>query len=743
MKTKIRLMPYRMASLLMGCLFAATVPAAAQTTAILVPEVERPVVTIRATDPFATEPGGSGTTTAPLILDEAVLTVHRTGSVDIDLTVYYSVGGSATNGKDYTALPGSVVIPAGERTAPVIIHPLGDNLAEGTEEVLLKIDPPVCIAVYPPPPGCYLVGTPRAATAFIRDRHQIPGNLPPQATITAPTEGAVFDRGMTIPIRAFTRDADGYAPMLEFFANGRKIGEQTVTFIQAPPNGEPIHFDFDWIGAEPGTHTLTVIATDDRGAKNTSPPVNITVRDLLDLPVVNILATDPDAAEPDPVPPGMLRPIILDLGTFTVTRSGPTTAPLHVFYTVAGTAQNGVDCERLGGLVTLPSGQSSARIEVLPIDDLLPEDTETVIVTLYPLPTLDPRLSSPDADTLYHSTGLIWPLAGAYRIGPDRSATVFIRDNDIGSNRPPKVRIASPADGAIFRAPATIDLVAEAMDPDGHVVKVEFFDGDRSLGTVTRANSTGLPASGPFVFRWKEVPAGSYRITAVATDNHNASSVSEAVHLKTVSVLPPPDLVPVVTVVARNVLASEDAGFGGSPAGEFIVRRVGGGNTDLVVHFELTGTAVNGVNYEFIEPQVTIPAGLNEATVLVRPIRDALAADPKTVILSLRLPPLPGSPTLVAPPYRIGRPSRAALVILNDGRLPPPCAKLADGSFHLCRPITNGHCFRIESSTDLKQWDPLVDSTATDGAVRFMDPDSPWFQNRFYRVVPLPCTHPE
>src|SRR6185436_19072287 len=54
--------------------------------------------------------------------------------------------------------------------------------------------------------------------------------------------------------------------------------------------------------------------------------------DLTPPSVVTIAATDPDASESGP-----------DTGTFTVSRTGDTSNPLLVFYTIGGTAQRGVD----------------------------------------------------------------------------------------------------------------------------------------------------------------------------------------------------------------------------------------------------------------------------------------------------------------------------------------------------------------------------------------------------------------
>jgi hypothetical protein len=75
----------------------------------------------------------------------------------------------------------------------------------------------------------------------------------------------------------------------------------------------------------------------------------------------------------------------------------------------------------------------------------------------------------------------------------------------------------APSTGVIFTAPANIGITAEAGDSDGIVNGVRFF-----------ANGTQIGAStGPvFSLNWANVPAGSYSVTAVATDNGGGSATS-------------------------------------------------------------------------------------------------------------------------------------------------------------------------------------------------------------------------
>jgi hypothetical protein len=84
-------------------------------------------------------------------------------------------------------------------------------------------------------------------------------------------------------------------------------------------------------------------------------------------------------------------------------------------------------------------------------------------------------------------------------------------------NQPPVVEISNPLKGNEYETNSTITLEAIASDPDGSISKVEFYNGAVKLVELTAA---------PYIYTWKDVAAGSYSITAVATDNLNASTTS-------------------------------------------------------------------------------------------------------------------------------------------------------------------------------------------------------------------------
>ena len=87
-------------------------------------------------------------------------------------------------------------------------------------------------------------------------------------------------------------------------------------------------------------------------------------------------------------------------------------------------------------------------------------------------------------------------------------------------NTPPSVSLTSPASGAVFSAAADITVSADASDTDGTISKVDFFAAAVLIGTDTTE---------PFSVQWTNVGAGTYNVTARATDDDGDTSVSSPV----------------------------------------------------------------------------------------------------------------------------------------------------------------------------------------------------------------------
>jgi hypothetical protein len=378
------------------------------------------VVSVVATDPEAEE--------IPLVppwldiaqrYNPAVFTFSRTGNTNDPLIVYYRIGGTASNGEDYAKIESPIIIPAGALSADLTIDPIDDSLTEGTETVIISLEPIACPAIFPSPPGCYQIGASRSAVAFIRDNDS---NAAPKVVLTQPAEGADFPYPSIVHIEADVTDPDGYSSHVEFFANGVKIGEETIAWFVEPPPGQTTTFSFDWKGGLPGRYELTARALDNTGTVGVSGPVHITISGTNTpplLPIVTITAVDSFASEGGSNSVNIAGAIGVNTAAFAIRRSGPTNASLLLTYRIGGTASNGVDYQELPGFVTIPAGERGTRILVTPIDDKIAEGPESVVLSLTIPPSPLAVINPPPP----------------YIIGYPGRAAAVIADND--GERPP------------------------------------------------------------------------------------------------------------------------------------------------------------------------------------------------------------------------------------------------------------------------------------------------------------------
>jgi plastocyanin len=84
---------------------------------------------------------------------------------------------------------------------------------------------------------------------------------------------------------------------------------------------------------------------------------------------------------------------------------------------------------------------------------------------------------------------------------------------------PPNVTITDPVSGALLAAPASVSIAATTTDTDGTVTNVEFLVGSTILSNRTAA---------PFTAVTNNLPAGSYILSAIATDNNGLKATNTA-----------------------------------------------------------------------------------------------------------------------------------------------------------------------------------------------------------------------
>lgn len=292
------------------------------------------------------------------------------------------------SGIDFSCPPGVLNFAIGEQTKNITFTVVNDNVREPNQLVTLQLSNAVGANLGTNIYHGYTIIDDDGAAALpfagfasaTSTAAESAGSASIPVSLSAPASGAMsVDYAVTGGTATAGADFNLTAGTLTFAA-GETVRTIPLTILDdttIEPNETVVVTLSNPVGVQLGslaTHTLTIL--DD------------------DLPSVNISATDPNAAESG------------DPGTFTITRTGPTTSALTVNFTVGGTATNGTDYTLIAspGTLVLPAGATSGTITVSPLQDTLSEGNETVVVSL--------------------ATG------SGYGLGAQTSATVTIADDD-------------------------------------------------------------------------------------------------------------------------------------------------------------------------------------------------------------------------------------------------------------------------------------------------------------------------
>ncbi len=359
-------------------------------------------------------------------------------------------------------------------------------------------------------------------------------NFPPSVAIVSPTDGATFDSPATVAIDATADDSDGTVQQVTFYANGTVIGVDATS-----PYG------LSW-NAPMGSYVLTAVATDNLGATSISAPVSVTVNPI----------------------PGRLNVALASNGG--VAAASSTYSANYPASAVTNGDRKGLNWGAGGGWNDATYNQTPDWIEVSFSGLKLIEEVnvfsmqDNYTAPVEPTPTMTFTTWGLRGFEVQYWTGAAWealpggviannslvwrqvvfaPVATtkvrafitAPLNGHSRVMEVEAWGVAAGGNTPPEVAITSPASGATFTAPATVTVTAASSDPDGAVTSVEFFANGASIGTSTTS---------PHALTWSNVAAGSYTLTAVATDNQGATSTSAPVAIT----VAPPNAPPAVAI---------------------------------------------------------------------------------------------------------------------------------------------------------------------------------------------------
>ena len=315
-----------------------------------------------------------------------------------------------------------------------------------------------------------------------------PTNVAPTVSLTSPANGATFTAPASITISANAADSDGTVSKVDFY-NG-------TTLLNSDPSAP---FSYTWTGVAAGTYAITAKATDNAGAITTSTAVSITV----------------NAAPTGQAIPGKIEAesysAMLGIQTEGTTDTG---GGLNVGYIDAGDYMDYAVNVATAGSYTVGFRVASAvgggQLE-------LRNSAGTALGSVAVGNTGGWQVWTTVNATVTLTAGTQTLRVYAPTAGSNLNWLSFAA---AAGNTPPTVSLTSPANGAAFVAPASITISANAADANGTVSSVAFYNGTTLLNTDTSA---------PYSYTWTGVAAGTYSITAKATDNAGAVTTSSVV----------------------------------------------------------------------------------------------------------------------------------------------------------------------------------------------------------------------
>jgi hypothetical protein len=382
----------------------------------------------------------------------------------LDVTVPFTVAGTAANPADHNLAAGSVKIAAGQTSANVTFTVVDDAIFENAETVILNLGAPTNATL----------GTTVAHTVTINDNE------------TAPTiQWSVAAQSVTEAVGTVTVQAT-----LSGATSSDTTAPFTVSGTAANPGDHNLASGSVKIVAGQTTANVTFTVVNDAVAENDETviltmgnPAPSTVT-LGTRTVHTVTITDNDVASVVQFA-AAAQSVSEAVGNATVTVSldKASGADVVVPFTVSGTATNPADHGLAAGSVTIAAGTLSKAITVPIVNDAVVENDETIILTM----------GTPTGATA----------------GTTKVHTLTITDNDVaptvqwslasqsvgeGAGSVTLTATLSAASGAAVSVPVTVAATSTAKVTDDYTVastKLDFPAGTTSVAyTVAIVNDT-------------------------------------------------------------------------------------------------------------------------------------------------------------------------------------------------------------------------------------------------------------
>ncbi len=540
-------------------------------------------------------------------------TVSLTAVSSTDTIVTYDISGTATPGagNDYSALSGSVTIPAGQLNAVINVPVLNDTIVEGTESVIVTLtgfgahDPQITLSA----------ATSDTVNLTDDDTNTLQINSP---TVT---EGDAGTKTLTFIVTSPTAVAGGFTVAFNV-ANVNTNGSDYTVVTSSP---------LSFTGTAGETHSITINVNGDtivEGDETLSVTLS-TVTPVAPVPASSIVTgavgtgtiTNDDSNTLTISSPIMAEGNAgMTTMTFTVTSPTAVQGGFTVAFNVANVSTDGADFTVVtSSPLTFTGAAGETQTIIVNVNgDTIVEGDETFSVTLDTVTPVAP----------VQAASIVTGAVGTGTITNDDSDTLTIDSPII-------------TEGDAGTTTMTFTVTSPNAVAGGFTVAFNVANGTASASDYT------LVTSSPLTF------LGNAGETQSITINVTGDLIVEANETLTVTL---GTVTPVTPVAAASIVTSAigtgtitdndsatvsvakitDGAETNTPTnGKFTVTQSAVSSTDTIVSYSITGTAAAGSDYTSLSGTVTIPAGQTSADINVAVLTDNIVEATETVIVTL------------------------------------------------------------------------------------------------------------
>ncbi len=362
-------------------------------------------------------------------------------------------------------------------------------------------------------------------------------NKLPTIVIASPINNYIINEGNAVTFTVNTSDTDGSISKVEFFNGSTLLTQSSVSPFTATTSS-----------LTAGNYTIIAKATDNNNGSTNSAIINLIVNKLPTIAItsptnngvfqekttVTLSVTSADAdgtiskveyfnnttklGESTTSPFGyVLNNIVAGsyslIARATDNRGGVATSnTINLFVNKAPTIS--ITSPANNSVVNVGSNLTLA-VDVKDLDGLVSKVEYFNGTTLIGQSTTTPF-------TLVISSIIAGNYTFSAKVTDNNGGTASSTAINVKVNNPPTISITAPSNNAVINEGNNLLISTNAIDVDGTITKVEFYNGNTLIGQSTIA---------PFNYSITNPSSGNYTLTAKAIDNNGAQKISTAVNV--------------------------------------------------------------------------------------------------------------------------------------------------------------------------------------------------------------------